>query len=396
MNNFKRAEFLSGKAACNPEHAKRLVVSSTHSKGLKQSCAARFAAKVRVAERKQGEAQHRSKSKAEQFEELLGGKLAEMYQVNYRDKNNFTPSFISDSSVMGDYKGMHTSLYETVDRGKLQKRKKRVRPSSLMRASKMRKNKQGKNCEKEYCTQNKFNAENSGHAILLDNRLVRGDKVLKSTTNTDEKKLIVTANNSYIHNLNIAPDGFGCSDAAKGYSKSFISSIDAFLDNKALKSPIESIELELNKKILEAERYDEAKRQSEMLKAHNDVLASLSTACPCLEHLLTRVKRAYSEYLAFAHEQHEKELRELKESLSGRGDEGLERKREGRGKVPRLDLSRVRRSSDEEAESAQKVKVPLLKLDNLRKDKEYHEEFMDKADEFSLSWKEQLKKEKRC
>lgn len=349
MNNIKKAEFIFDKPTTNLDQVKRLVISSTNNKGVKQSCMGRFITKTH-----KQEVQHRSKSKAGQFEELLGGKLAEMYYMNYRDKNNLTPSFISDSSVMGDYKGMHISLYETVDKGKVQKRKKRMRPNSLMRAnSKVRKSKQSKNYDKEYHTQNKLNIENNSHAILLDSKLLRDNK------KNDEKKLIVTVNNSYIHNLNIAPEGFTSTETS----------------NTINKIPLADIELELGRKVIEAEKFGEGERQEAIMKAHREVLISLGNSCPCFKHLLHKVNKGYDDYLSYINTKYEQRLKK---------------------KVPILDLSGIRRSCDEEVvvENSKKVKVPTLKLGNLNK-KEYHEEFMAKADEFSLSWKEQLNKEKR-
>jgi len=363
MNSIKKAEFIFDKST-NLDQVKHLVISCTNNKGVKQSCMERFITKTH-----KQEIQHRSKSKAEQFEELLGGKLAEMYHINYRDKNNLTPSLISDTSVMGEYKGMHTSLYETVDKGRTQKRKKRVRPNSLMRASnKVRKSKQVKNYEKEYHTQNKLNLENNTHAILLDSKLLRDNKMLKN----DDKKLIVTANNSYIHNLNIAPEGFTCTEPSK-------SMINNLFDKKSIKNPIQGIELELNKKIFEAEKFEGGERQEAIMKAHKEVLISLGSICPYFEPLLLKVNKAYDDYLKYSKDKYEQRL--MKEK-----------------KIPRLDLSKVRKNCEKEesvVEKSKKVKVPTLKLDNLNK-KEYHEEFMAKADEFSLSWKEQLNKEKRC
>ena len=428
MNNYNKAELISKKLNLeNFEKVRRLTVLSTNNKGITPSCASRFT----IQNHKQNiqENQHRSKSKAEQFDELLGGKLAEIYQQKYRDKNNLTPSFISDNPFAGDYNGMHRSLYETTGNEKSQKRNKRVRPNSLMRASnktrKIKQVKNGKNYIKDYYTQNSLNTEkyniSNNPSITLDSNSMSDANACKSCISNDDKKLIVTANNSYIHNLNIAPDGFACCDPSKGYSNSFASHVDSFLDKKT----IETTELDLNKKIFAAEKYDGKAKQNMILKAHEEVLTTISTICPCLEGLINRVKGTYSGYIKSSNEEHEKEIAELKDKILKEENAKLEvlklelkakeeeiKKLKPKKKtvnIPKLDFTKLRRSCDEDYDdkpvfinefeedqnSIKKIKVPMLKLGNLNKNVGYRDEFLAKAEEFSLSWRKQMEKDKR-
>ena len=70
-------------------------------------------------------------------------------------------------------------------------------------------------------------------------------------------------------------------------------------------------------------------------------------------------------------------------------------------KVPKLDLSRVVLSKHKpivqpESESEENApSIPKLDLRLLHGHMQYHDEFMSKQDEFSLSWRQQLEKEKR-
>ena len=93
-------------------------------------------------------------------------------------------------------------------------------------------------------------------------------------------------------------------------------------------------------------------------------------------------------------------IEELKNEFNKRDE--LLKKKANIKPVPKLNLSVLSNEEDKQIPQKdnknklpKKLPIPGLKLGNIGQQKGYQEEFMEKEKEFSPSWRERLKKEKR-
>ena len=319
--------------------------------------------------------QYRSKSKAER--ETSNKNLADDYQQKVRYNNSMTPSVGSNTNtVVNPVANLKINFYDTIAKDM------RIRPNSLLR---------GRKEKSKAKTQSsvKFQRQN----IQLTNTLDRNKsgRLMKSFVRNRNNDFIVATNNSYIHNLNISNEFFY--PATQKTNKEGI---------------LEVIEIELNKKITEAESHKRNKKELIIFEAHKEALESVIAAFPFLNSLLTRIKTSFEHFLDLTIKEYRREVAVTRSKIEGAAEvemnklkEEIKRLRQELDKpiikkpvikVPRLDLTKLRKSSDEELDdvpispghSSKKPQIPLLKLGEIKNEK-YYNKYTDKEQE---AWQE--------
>jgi len=396
------------------ERAKKLAASSTTSKTSQKNP---FTKKLIKNPRKSATQQspHRARSRADAphdpLEELLGDKLAEIYCQKDRYKNNMTPMCRNTNTskhTIGNEnkKKLHNaSMIQSQNRVKSVGKKKipaktskntnSANKSMLLQsyaAAELKKEK--KHMQQSTYSKSYYNTNNSLNLYnLLKHDLSQspGSSSLNITKIVDEptkssnlhqkpkkpqqnivskkidldKKLIVTANNSYIHNLNITPDGISYMDDKK------VSPIVESKENSQAKKTeklIHAIEIELNKRCEGANSYEGYEKHIKLMDAHKEALENIISMEGGYSDLLEKIKNAYDNFIEETIRKHddeidllkkelekeynqktaklEKELREKDKQIEElRKAKNISPKKEKIKNVPKLDLAKVQKIS---------------------------------------------------
>jgi len=209
----------------------------------------------------------------------------------------------------------------------------------------------------------------------------------------DDKELVITANSSYIGNFNVSPGMLFYSNHSKGYPSG--SHAESFITNKDLGKSSKAIEAKLEKRLSAINSSVNYEKSFKALNAHKEAFANVIALDPYFGSLLERIKNSYEDFIEVLMKKQKEEMAELmnkkvaksKDSNTKKGTTSI------KNKVPKLDLSF--KSKEESEQSQKKPKVPQLDLQKVEKHKDYHDEFMEREQEFSPSWRDQLEREKR-
>lgn len=295
---------------------------------------------------------HRSKSRADQhdlLEEVLGDKLAEMRDKLWQGRASATPTTQhaagrSDTTPVGTTK-------TPGQRGKSAGKKRRQKgesksflfqpaqnvqvgyrhaghnnrlsepnpdPDRHTRAGEEERKRHGKD---DYYTHslNLFNLLQKESYDSL-NQTKTAEEARKNKTpkmasrKTDTaKKLIVTANNSYIHNLNISSDAFSsCDPRSQDFSVAIPDNpVSAEADKEAARCEklaqtqpsaakekiARSIALELDRRLLDAEDLQGEAKKAKCLEAFRQALLNIITVEPTFGSLLEQIRTGYDSHL---------------------------------------------------------------------------------------------------
>ncbi len=459
------------------ERARRLAVSNTSNKSASGKQRNPFARKrpSKVQQTRKSlvpSSPHRSRSHAEhdQFEELLIDKLAEMQSRcegrksdvpaakkgkpvptkqtrgksaaprKRRQKTAADESFVFQPApgVASYWTAGHSQGHNA--RFRMSEPNPRVQPSGKDKRKKRGMDSEG---EKSYShslnlfnlLQREANSPSSSLNVtkIADEPSKTAPKVISRKVD-NEKKLIVTANNSYIHNINISSDAFSCCDARPQELTMTVPEKSAEGTAAVRDRRVRSVALELDKRLLRA---DSCQDKEKRLDAFKEALLNIITIEPTFGGMLEQIKGGYDAYIeetlrrcderitqtaaerdrmwAAKLEKVENELRR-KSALIQKQEKTIASQKQ-KLKVPPLDLKRLqkRRESadaanvqnpDSDPSRKKGVTMPENKLNNVqiptlnfaklpRDGTGYHDEFLAKEAEFSPSWRDRLAKEKR-
>ena len=305
-----------------------------------------------------------------------------------------TPSLRNYKTICGHYK-------KNISTSKKGSCSKRSNPSKKQNKSKHE--------SSSYYTQNMVNLsklirKDKHNSPSIGKVKVKGRRIPKSIANNfNENESIIATNNSYIHNLNISPEGFF-------YSKDYINS---HTEEKKFMKLNKDISTRLNKQL---SNEDEEEKELKTLNVHKEALSSVIMIDPYFGDLLKRIKNSYDLFIEGIISNHKSEIEIVKNDLTKIRSEKIakvkveieksKQKKLNVKKIPKLDLSFLRAEEDEaeyplyiekemQDQVQNKVPMPLLKLKNIKPTQGYQEEFMAKEKEFSPSWREKLAKEKK-
>lgn len=167
-----------------------------------------------------------------------------------------------------------------------------------------------------------------------------------------------------------------------------------------LKNLIASIELDLDKRLLEASLSKGIEKLVKNLSAYKIAFSNIIGLNPESSNILERIKIGYEEFIKCLVQVQETEISEFEERKGGDVINIINKNERLDLRKPKIRLSEI---TDVKGGSSliysnnaiKKSKIPALNLGNVKNIKDYNEEFMDKEDEFSPSWREKLQKEKR-
>jgi len=323
------------------------------------------------AQRSPNRPKSRTEHKRDRFDKVLGEKLAEMI----RNRKIVTPA-------LKNYKTLINGYYNkgSINRSESKKSSHSKRSSSSKKRAKKKNN--NKTDSDTYYTQNSLNINKFlKHEANRSPSLILGKarRVPKSIANNiDENGYIVKANNSYIHNLNVSPEGLF-------YSNSHMDSIH---NDKAINKSVKAIEAKLEKRLVDANLAEGYEKQIKLLNAHKEALSSIIPVDSYFGNLLDRIKNSYESFIEVLIKKQEEEISTVKAELMNAMDVRIKDLSKNTKIPPHTkEIEKVK-------ESPQK-KVPLMNLKGLSEIKDYHDEFMEMEGEFSPSWRDKLAKEKR-